>query len=281
MRAPKSRIELLIAASLLASACAAKSIRIPTDPGTPFPDAAAVHQSMSRACAGVKTLTAELGLSGRAGSRRLRGRVIAGFAAPDSMRLEGVAPFGAPAFILAARSGDATLLLPREDSVLRGAKAEEILGAMTGVSLSTADLFAVLDGCVVPSPVVEGGVLHANGWASIRLRNNATLYLERKGQDWQLRAAQRPGWRIEYTSWSGAFPRTVRLRSNAGLSAEARRAKADGATVDLRASISQLETNAPVPSEAFTVNVPASAQTITLEELRDAGPIRMNTGGSE
>ena len=31
------------------------------------------------------------------------------------MRLEGVAPFGPPAFILAARGAMAVLLLPRED----------------------------------------------------------------------------------------------------------------------------------------------------------------------
>ena len=31
------------------------------------------------------------------------------------MRLEGVAPFGPPAFILVARGGEATLLLPRDE----------------------------------------------------------------------------------------------------------------------------------------------------------------------
>ena len=43
---------------------------------------------------------AELGLAGRAGSQRLRGRVVAGFERPASMRLEGVAPFGPPAFTI-------------------------------------------------------------------------------------------------------------------------------------------------------------------------------------
>jgi hypothetical protein len=259
---------------LVLAGCAARTLHLPSDAGTPFADAVTVHQSISRACAGVNTLTAELGLSGRAGSRRLRGRVIAGFAAPDSMRLEGVAPFGAPAFILAVRGGDATLLLPREDSVLRGAKAEEILGAMTGVSLSTADLLAVLDGCVVPTPVVVSGALHANGWASIVLQNGATLYLERKGADWHLRAARIPGWEIEYPEWSGAFPRAVRLRSAPIATGGTRPPGAAAATVDLTASISQLETNAAVSPDAFTVSVPAKAQKVTLEELRDAGPLR-------
>jgi hypothetical protein len=46
---------------------------------------------------------------------------VSGFERPGSLRLEGVAPFGSPAFILAARAGRATLLLPRDNRVLSGA----------------------------------------------------------------------------------------------------------------------------------------------------------------
>ena len=52
----------------------------------------------------------------------MRGRAIAGFDLPGSLRLEGVAPFGPPAFILAGRDEAATLLLPRENRVLREEK---------------------------------------------------------------------------------------------------------------------------------------------------------------
>ena len=45
----------------------------------------------------------ELGLSGRAGDESLRGKVITGLQRGGAARLEGVAPFGAPVFILAAR----------------------------------------------------------------------------------------------------------------------------------------------------------------------------------
>src|SRR6476646_11200910 len=107
---------------------------------------------LSAACAGVRTLTAEIALSGRAGRQKLRGRVIAGFARPASMRLEGVAPFGPPGFILVSRGGDATLLLPREERVVTGASPEDVLGALTGVALAPADLHAVLTGCVLPDP---------------------------------------------------------------------------------------------------------------------------------
>ena len=244
------------------AACAHPRLVLPTDPGAPLPDFKAIHAPLSSACAGVRTLTAELALSGRAGRQKLRGRVVAGFARPASMRLEGVAPFGPPAFILASRPEMTVLLLPRDSRVLRGARAEDILGALTGVTFGPADLQAILTGCVVPAPQADGGRLHGNGWASIDLMGGATLYLQPPGNAWQLRAARRPGWQIEYPVWSGPFPQSVRLQSD------------DAALmVDLTAALSQVETNTDIDPNAFTVNVPNDAEPITLDELRANGPL--------
>ena len=173
------------ALGLLVAACGPMRLTLPTDAGTPLPDLQDVHASVSRACRGARTLTAELGLSGHAGRTRLRGRVVAGFERPASMRLEGVAPLGPPAFILVARGGDATLLLPRDERVVTGASPEDVLGALTGVALAPADLHAVLTGCVLPDPTPRGGHVHANGWASIDLDGNAVLYLRRVNGSWQ------------------------------------------------------------------------------------------------
>jgi hypothetical protein len=224
---------------------------------------------------GVRTLTAELALSGRAGPQKLRGRVVAGFARPSSMRLEGVAPFGPPAFILASRGDTAVLLLPRDSRVLRGARAEEILGALTGVTLGPADLLAILTGCVVPATEATGGRLHANGWASIDLMGGATLYLQRAERTspkpgeggagpprWQLRAARRSGWQIEYPIWSGPFPQSVRLQS-----------EDPALMVDLTTALSQVETNVDLDERAFIITVPNDAEPITLDELRANGPL--------
>ena len=242
--------------------CAHPRLALPSDPGTPLPDFQAIHTQISSACAGVRTLTAELALSGRAGRQKLRGRVVAGFARPASMRLEGVAPFGPPAFILAARAGTAVLLLPRDSRVLRGARAEDILGALTGVTLEPADLLAILTGCVVPAPRPTSGRVHGNGWASIDLMGGSTLYLQKRGNAWQVRAARRAGWQIEYPMWSGAFPQAVRLQS-------------DDPTlmVDLTAALSQVETNVDLDERAFTVTVPNDAEAITLDELAQNGPL--------
>lgn len=244
------------------SGCAAKRVALPADTGAPLPDFAAIHADLSRACAGVRTLTAELSLSGRAGEQKLRGRVHAGFERPASMRLEGVAPFGPPAFILVARGDEATLLLPRDSRVVRGAKAEEILGALTGVALAPADLQAVLTGCVMPAPRATGGRLHGNGWASIDLDGGATVFASRQGQVWQLRAARRGAWQVEYTMGGGTLPASVALRSDAPV------------RVDLTASLSQVESNVDLDAAAFAVSVPRDAEPLSLDALRANGPLR-------
>jgi hypothetical protein len=236
---------------------------LPADPGAPLPDVADIHRQASAACATVRTLTAELSLSGRAGGRALRGRAIVGFQRPASIRLEGVAPFGPPAFILAGMGANATLLLPRDNRVLRDARAEDMLGALTGVALSPADLLAVLTGCVTAMPAASAGRLHQNGWASIDLAPDTTVFLERVALGWQPRAARRPGWLIEYPSWRGTFPETVRLQSTN-----------PAVNVDLTAAVSQLEANVTLDPAAFTVTVPDEMLSMTLDELRDAGPLR-------
>jgi outer membrane biogenesis lipoprotein LolB len=207
-------------------------------------------------------MTAELGLSGRAGTERISGRAVVGFESPDAMRLEGLAPIGQPAFILVSRDGNATLLLPRDDRVLTGANAGDILGALTGVALAPADLQAILTGCVTPEPTVASGS-ERDGWMILELEGGATLYLRRgRGDALELRAARRDNWQIEYAEWQGGFPRSVRI-----ISAAAPR-------VDMTARLSQIETNVDLAEAAFTVDVPRDALPITLEELRDAGPLR-------
>jgi hypothetical protein len=252
---------LHVAFCIALSACAARRLSLPTDPGAPLPDFAQVHAQIAQACVGVRSMTAELSLSGRAGAQNLRGRVLAGFERPDSMRLEGVAPFGAPVFILAARQGSATLLLPRDDRVVRNAPGEQILGALTGVALSPTDLQAVLTGCVTAQPRPLDGRLHANGWASIDLEGDATLFLERRQNAWTVRAARRAGWQIEYPAWQGSFPQTVRLQTDDG-------------RVDMAASLAQIETNVEIDPAAFAVTVPPDARALTVDELREAGPLR-------
>jgi hypothetical protein len=245
------------------SGCAARRFAVPTDPGTPLTDLAAVQAQVFQACSGVRTLQVELSLSGRAGRQRLRGRVHAGFERPASMRLEGLAPIGAPMFILFTRGESATLLLPRDRRVVRGARPEQILDALTGVALAPADLLAILTGCVEPSPRLNGGRVHGNGIGALDLAGGATLYVRRQGTAWLPTAARRDGWVIEYQVMGGMFPGVVRLRSESG-----------SVAVDVTVTLAQVETNLDLPPRAFAEEIPADTAPMTLDELRDAGPLR-------
>jgi len=253
---------LNFACCMTALACGPRRLALPTDVGTPFPDFAAVHRQVSSACTGVRTLRGVLNLRGRVGAERLSGNVHAGFERPVSMRLEGVPPFGQPIFILAAQGGTGVLLLPRDERVLRGQPPQAILEALVGVDLAPADLLAILTGCVAPDPTPTGGRLHANGWASIDLQGGAMLYLRRTSQ-WELRAAQRDGWQLEYTMGPARFPASVRLTSDS-----------QKVPVDLTTGISELEANIDLDTAAFRVAVPPNAKPLTLEELRESGPLR-------
>lgn len=273
LRRPPGRARWVLGLGLWAlgvapGGCAARRVAIPSDAGVPLAGYAEIHAQLAEACTGTRTMTADIGLAGRLGREPLGGRVVAGFARPASMRLEGVAPFGPPAFVLAARDGQATLLLPRGGArVLKGARADLVVEALTGVALDPADLYAVLTGCVVPDPRPAHGRLHANGWTSIGLDGGAQLYADRAGGRWRLRAASRGAWRIEYDVREGRFPRSVRLRS-AGA----------GPDVDLRATIRQLETNVEIDPAAFAVAAPPGATPITIDELRGLGPLRAEPG---
>lgn len=253
---------LNLACCLTAIACAPRRVALPTDTGTPFPDFATVHQQVSSSCRDVRTFEALLSLRGRVGEERLSGRARAGFERPSSMRLEGLAPLGQPVFILAAQSGTGVLLLPRNSRVVRGQPAEAILEALIGINLSPGDLQAILTGCVVPDPKPAGGRMHANGWASIDLQGGARIFLRRTGQ-WEVRAGRRDGWQLEYTTGQSRFPESVRLVS-----------ESKTIQVDMIATIAQLEANVDLPASAFRVDVPSDAGPMTLEELREAGPLR-------
>lgn len=257
---------LHVAFCVTAIACGPRRLELPTDTGSAFLDFAKVHEQVSSACRGVRTLTTQLSLRGRAGGQRLSGRVIAGFERPASMRLEGLAPIGQPVFHLVAQGSGGVLLLPRDNRVLRGQPAEAILDALIGVNLAPADLQAILTGCVVPNSMPTGGRMHANGWASIDLQGGAKLYLRtaaRATSQWEIRAAQRDGWQLEYATGQSRFPESVRLTS-----------VSQKVPVDLTVAISQLEANVDLDAAAFRVDVPSDAKPLTLEELRDSGPLR-------
>ena len=251
---------LAIAAVVAAAGCGVKHFELPADPGVPLPDAAAAWAQASATCAPVRSFTAELGLSGRAAGTRLRGKIQAGFQAPGGIRLEGVAPFGQPVFILAGDATSATLLLPRDERVVRAAAAAEILEALAGVRLEADALRAVLAGCVMTG-VPTSATLH--GDLARFVFDAGEVYARRAGEGWRIVAGVARPFLVEYLEQTGMWPRRVRI---------SRRLPGD-AGVDLTLSVSQIETNVTLPPEAFTIDIPPGAMPMTVEQLRQAGPL--------
>ena len=262
MTARLASIALMLTA---AAACGPKRLILPTGPGAPAPDFRSAYEQASSACAGVRTLRATASLSGRAGPDRMRGTLIGGFEQPDAMRLEGVAPFGPPAFILAARARTATLLLPRDNRVLTGVSAADILEALAGVRLDPSELRAILTGCVTASRDAAAGRGYENGWMAVDLAGSATVYLRRDQGQWRIVAGLLPALEVQYGQFLGGLPRTVQIESRGDTQG--------GVAVSLTLALSDVATNVSLKPAAFTVDVPADAVPITLVELRDVGPL--------
>ena len=160
----------------------------------------------------VSTLSTEIAVSGSVNGSRVRGRLLAGLASPDSLYMEAPAPFGAPVFVLGASRGDATLLLPRDRRVLEHGRPDEVLGAITGVPLSPSDLRATLTGCVAGENASEGDASAVgNDWRMIAGEPVRYLRRERADGSWRLVSVVRrgtDGWRADYSNFSNDLPRT-------------------------------------------------------------------------
>jgi outer membrane lipoprotein-sorting protein len=261
------RRAVTVAAAWLIAGCAPSHVTLPSGAGTPFPSYAEALAEATSACRGVRTYTAELAVSGHVGGQKLRGRVAVGLADPDRARLEGVAPFGPPAFILVAEGGEASLLLPRDNRILRGEKPEAVLESLVGVRLGPADLRAILSGCPVPHPQPTAGAAYPGEWARIDLPDHDAVFLRRgTGRRWQVQAARVGGLDLEYERDATGAVTRVRLVFG-GLASD------PAAATDLRLSVSQVETNVDLASAAFAIKVPANAVPLTLAELREAGPV--------
>ena len=110
----------------------------------------------SRSCGDLRSLTADIKLSGRVDGRRVRGTLQVGLTRDGGVRIEAVAPFGAPIFTIAGRADAGTLWLPRSQEVVRAAPAE-ILEALTGVALPPSGLFEIVTAC----PAADDAVVKA------------------------------------------------------------------------------------------------------------------------
>ena len=274
----------IAALAVVASSCAAPLMKLPAPPagGVAAADASTVLDEATRPCAALRTLTAEVAVSGRVAGDRIRVRLIVGVERPASARIEATAPFGAPFFIFVASGGTATLLLPRDNRVLQGDQPERVLEAAAGVPFAAAELRELLTGC---PPDGEHGAMIAAGadWRVLKTtRGNGSdeLYfhrekpatpwqlvsaIEHRGEDVEAQGRWQAAWRADYRDRANNIPRSIHVTS---LDA----ANRTGQAFDLTLALSQVENNVAIDAAAFRVDVPPAAQPITIEELRRARP---------
>jgi hypothetical protein len=252
-------------------------MKLPAGPGAPAPDAAAALREATAACRAVTAISADIAASGKIEGQRLRGHLLAGLAAPASARLEAVAPAGQPLFIFVSQDDDATLLLPRDNRVIEHGPPAQLLEAVTGVPVDAEALRHLLTGCV--GQTAAAGRSLGDDWRALTV-GATDVYLHRDGKDprWQLTAAvhrdvqegsppagstrSSPSleWRAEYRNFEGGLPRSIRLVS------------ADGTRFDLSLALAQVELNEVFGQDVFRVQVPPSAERITVDDFRHARP---------
>jgi outer membrane biogenesis lipoprotein LolB len=249
---------------LISGACTPRGFVPPRGPATPLPDYQSVFREATAACRDIRSLTAEVGLSGQIEGRRVRGRLQLGVA-EGSMRVEAVAPFGQPIFILAADGDRATLVLPRDRRHVTDSSASPIVEALTGFALGADDLRAVLAGCVSPSTEPRDGLRYGETWRTITLDDGTLLYVREVNGRAGVVAGMRAGLLVEYPDalTSSGEPREVRLSASGS----------ERPRASLTLAVSQLARNVELPAEAFRVSIPEGSTPMSVEELRRGGPL--------
>ena len=258
------RRPVLVVLALAIAACGPRRPpALPTGSSTPFPEFAAAYAEATAECARVSTFTAVLAMSGTAGRTKLRGRVEAGFAAPANMRLEGIAPFGRPIFVLTAADEHGTLVLTRDGRVLRDAPAASSVEALVGVPLGAAAMRTIVEGCGLPAGAPPtSGRTYADNWAAVEFADHVA-YLQRAGESWRIGAATRGALSVFYADFATRRPATIRLRVE----------DAGHVAADITLRVTQADVNTALDASAFSADIPGDAEPLTIEELRRAGPL--------
>jgi hypothetical protein len=258
---------LALAAGVLAAtsaACASRAAFVaPVGPGTPAPDAAAVWSAVVGACRATTAYRAEFGLTGQIGDRRIRGlasaRLFAAVSADGRLGLESSVS-GQLVFRLGGTS-DRAVLLVRDQNRVTTARPDEILEALIGVPIGPARLLAVVTGCVTLDDAIVRAARH-DGLLEIETAE-ATVYVASTGAGWQPRAGRFGQVTVEYFSFQDGLPRSLRIAS----------AGSGKSAVALNLDVRAVQTNGTMDDSLFRVTVPDGASPISLDELRQIGPL--------
>ena len=255
-------------------ACAASidQIRVPSGVSVSVAEHEVIWNDLSKPCRSVQSADLVVvfrGFSGERSFRRTRAR--AAVKRPGFLRLEGMAPFGAPAFILIAKPDDATLLLPRERQVVRDASASDLLSALSGLSLEPGDVHALLTGCVVQNGVSLSARTYGDDWIAIDLSGGATVYSRRSGINPVISMGTVGDLVVKYSEHVRGLPRKLRVQTVSPIS-----------LTDLTIELTQVNVNTVINPEAFDVSVPPTFSPVAFADFQRQSPTEdqsLTTGG--
>jgi hypothetical protein len=251
------------AAALLTctSACASARFVPPVGPGDPAPDAAAAWVEATRACRGVASYKASLRVSGRIGGERLPTTInIATGATPTGIRLEGRAA-NRNIFQLAGTADEATLYLDDGHRSATG-RPEDLTEALMGVKLGPGRWLALLTGCVASPPDFISGARYGADLAVTTPGGRVFLALENRA--WRSVHGTFDGLVVTYGRFSSTLPGEWSLKSEPGRDP----------AMDLSVSVDDMTAGDPIASSVFALALPDHVTAMTLDELRQSGPLR-------
>jgi hypothetical protein len=244
-----------------ASACAPALFVPPVGPGDPAPDAAAAWAEATRACRGVDSYKGSLRVSGRIGGERLPTAIgIATGATATGIRLEGHAA-GRSIFTLAGTSDQATLYLDDGHRTATG-RPEDLTDALMGVKLGPGRWLALLTGCVATPPDFVAGARYGANLAVTT--PSGRVFLSLANGAWHTAHGTFDGLVVTYRRFASSLPAEWQLSSEAGRDP----------SVDLSVSVDDVTAGSPIAPLVFTVTQPPDATPMTLDELRQSGPLR-------
>lgn len=244
--------------TIVLAGCTSSRIVLPDGSGEPFLNYKEVFDVAVNACSRVRTVELMMTVKGQTRDSTLRGQTRVALMQPGFLRLEALAPFGPPGFVLIAEDDNAVLLLPRENRVVTDASSSELLKLLAGVSLTPSDFRALLTGCLVPEPRPLVAWTYGKNWIGIELVGDATLYLRRFEGIPRIVAGIRRGLMVEYLDYMREFPRRIHIQTIGPRSVE----------TDLTATLSQMSINIEIDRRAFVPNVPGNFIPMSLEEFR-------------
>ena len=268
----------LAALALLGASCAGRAAFVaPRGPGVPAPDAGTVWSTLAASCRSTTSYRSEFALTGQIGDRRIRGlasaKLFAALASSGNIGLEA-AVSGQLLFRLGGAADKAVLLL-RDQNRVATARPDQILEALIGIPVSSARLLAIVTGCVTTVEPVERAVRH-EGLLEI-VTADANVFLAPAASGWQVRAGRfgaslgagsstalgASEVLVDYGTFVDGLPRDIRITSSSGAKA----------AVLLNLRVQAVQTNVDLDPSLFRVTIPEGAATISLDELRQAGPL--------